>query len=38
MSKVIGQSIAFIIIAVNVVLKLVSIKLVEWVGIQTQSA
>jgi hypothetical protein len=37
LSKVIGQSIAFIIIAVNVILKLASIKLVEWVGIPTQS-
>ena len=34
-SKIIGQSIAFIIVAVNIVLKLTSIKLCEWVGEET---
>lgn len=36
-SKITGQSIAFIIVAVNIVLKLITIKLVEWVGEETQS-
>lgn len=36
-SQLIGQSIAFIIIAVNLVLKVVIIKLVEWIGEDTQS-
>ena len=37
-SKISGQSIAFIIIGVNIILKLVTIKLVEWVGEDTESA
>lgn len=36
-SKIIGQSIAFIIIAVNVALKLLIINLVYWIGEDTQS-
>ena len=36
-SKIIGQSIAFIIIAVNVALKTLIINLVYWVGEDTQS-
>ena len=36
-SKIIGQSIAFIIIAVNVALKMLIINLVYWVGEDTQS-
>ena len=32
-----GQSIAFIIIAVNIILKTVIIKLVEWIGDDTYS-
>lgn len=36
-SKIIGQSIAFIIIGVNVILKLIIINLVYWVGEDTQS-
>jgi len=36
-SKILGTSIAFIIVAVNVILKLVTIKLVEWVGEDTES-
>ena len=36
-SKVLGQSIAFIIIAVNIVLKTVIIKLIEWIGEDTIS-
>jgi hypothetical protein len=35
MSKVLGQSIAFIIIGVNVILKLVIINLVIWIGEDT---
>ena len=37
-SKLIGQSIAFIIVAINVVLKLVIIELIKWVGEDTCSA
>lgn len=33
----IGRSIAFIIVGVNIVLKIVTIKLVEWVGEETES-
>lgn len=36
-SKVIGQSIAFIIIAVNTILRLVIIALITWVGEDTNS-
>ena len=38
MSKIMGQSIAFIIIAVNVILKTIIFKLVKWIGEDTQSA
>lgn len=34
---ILGQSIAFIIIGVNVVLKLLIIALITWVGEDTQS-
>lgn len=37
MSKVTGQSIAFIIIAVNIILKIVIIQLVIWIGEDTSS-
>ena len=37
MSKVMGQSIAFIIIAVNIILKIVIIQLVIWIGEDTAS-
>jgi hypothetical protein len=37
MSKVMGQSIAFIIIAVNIILKIVIIQLVIWIGEDTTS-
>jgi hypothetical protein len=36
-SKIIGQSIAFIIIGVNIILKMIIINLVYWVGEDTQS-
>ena len=36
-SKVLGQSIAFIIIAINIVLKTVIIKLITWIGEDTIS-
>jgi len=36
-SKIIGQSIAFIIIGVNVILKFIIIGLVEWIGEDTCS-
>ena len=32
-----GQSIAFIIVGVNFVLKIITIKLVEWIGEETTS-
>ena len=34
---ILGQSISFIIIGVNVVLKLIIIELIIWVGDDTQS-
>ena len=37
-SKLIGQSIAFIIVGINVVLKIVIIELIRWVGEDTCSA
>ena len=37
MSKLMGQSIAFIIIAVNIILKIVIIQLVIWIGEDTTS-
>jgi len=36
-SKVLGQSIAFIIIAVNLILKAVIIQLCFWIGEDTES-
>lgn len=36
-SKVYGQSIAFVIIAINLVLRFVIIKLITWVGEDTNS-
>ena len=36
-SAILGQSIAFIIIGVNVVLKMIIIQLVMWIGEDTQS-
>ena len=37
-SMILGKSVSFIIIGVNVILKLVTIKLAEWVGHDTHSA
>jgi hypothetical protein len=37
MSKVLGTSIGFIIIGVNVVLKIAIIKLITWIGEDTVS-
>ena len=37
MAKILGQSIAFIIIAVNIILKTLIIKLITWVGEDTVS-
>jgi hypothetical protein len=37
MSKILGTSISFIIIAVNIVLKTVIIKLITWIGEDTVS-
>ena len=37
LSKVMGQSIAFIIVAVNVILKLIIVRLVIWIGDDTYS-
>lgn len=36
-SKILGQSIAFLIIGVNVILKMVIIKLIQWIGEDTYS-
>jgi len=36
-SKILGQSIAFIIIAVNLILKAVIIQLCFWIGEDTES-
>lgn len=36
-SMVIGQSVGLIIVVVNAILKIASIKLCEWVGLGTQS-
>ena len=36
-SMILGQSISFIIIGVNVILKIIIIELVCWVGEDTQS-
>jgi hypothetical protein len=36
-SKILGQSVAFFIIAVNTILKTVIIKLIQWIGEDTYS-
>jgi hypothetical protein len=36
-SKVLGQSVAFIIIAINIVLRILIIKGITWVGEDTNS-